>query len=212
MNDLLLTLGIIDIRFNFDIWQMTLAYFGADTNRYSYPYYYDFGTLGGTNDFFTGFPPMDEYPGMIKTAADFTNWKFKSPAELQPDPDPVILQALSNFVQTRFISVAPEPHHAETCNYVMSHDQRPVIDFLPGYENIAIFALDLGSWFKFTPLVGRILSYLAGSTARRLMTSARSRPGGRYLGLRVAGAIACPGTAGPAVPNLLVARAVKVIE
>lgn len=32
---------------------------------------------------------------------------------------------------------------------------------LPRYENIAIFALDSGSWFKFTPLVGRILSDLA---------------------------------------------------
>jgi len=161
VNDLLLTLGLVDIRFNLEIWQMTLAYFAADIAQYTYPYYYDFGTISGTNDSFYGFPPMDEYPGMIKTAADFTNWKFKSPSELQPHPDPVILRALSSFVQTRFIGVAAEPQHAETCNYVMSRDQRPVIDLLPRYENIAIFALDSGSWFKFTPLVGRILSDLA---------------------------------------------------
>jgi len=35
------------------------------------------------------------------------------------------------------------------------------LSMLPRYENIAIFALDSGSWFKFTPLVGRILSDLA---------------------------------------------------
>ena len=179
------------LQLNLSIWQMTLAYFAADTARLDYPLWYEFGgppaqprperrsfphrlhapgaapAVGDAmpHDLFYGFPATDE-PNLIKVSADFTNSVFADPSQCSYTPDPAILQEIGAFLQKRFYGVQPEAQLAKTCLYTMSSDYQMILDQLPGHPNVAIFSGDSGRGFKYTPLFGRILVDLATSGRR----------------------------------------------
>jgi monomeric sarcosine oxidase len=167
------------LQLNLSIWQMTVAYFPADTTRYAYPLWYEFGAAEpGNQGLFYGFPP-DEHPGTIKVSADFTNTIYTSPEQCTYKPDPALLALLQRFLVQRFNGVRATPEHAATCLYTMSSDGQMILDRLPGFASIAIFAGDSGRAFKFTPLFGRILVELAtsGSTDYAIKPFSITRPG-----------------------------------
>jgi glycine/D-amino acid oxidase-like deaminating enzyme len=147
-----------NLQLNLKIWQMTVAYFKADTARYSYPLWYEFGTTAETQ--FYGFP-SEEVPGHIKVSTEFTNDIYTDPSQCTYKPDPQILASLGSFVQQRFNGVQPNATDASTCLYTMSADYEMILDNLPGHRNVAIFTGASGRGFKFTPLCGRILVDLA---------------------------------------------------
>jgi monomeric sarcosine oxidase len=179
---------------NLQIWQMTVAYFQAEVNKFEYPFWYEFGPeqsegkapmlrmtkTGADQDLFYGFPP-DEKPGYIKASADFAfpPNKYTDPDQCTCRPDPEILSRLGRFLQERFNGVSPMPIDHHTCLYTMSRDYQMVLDKLPGHPNVAIFTLDSGRGFKFTPLFGRVLVDLAttGSTGYDISPFSINRPG-----------------------------------
>jgi len=117
---------------------------------------------------FYGFPP-DEKPRHIKASIDFafSNNVYTDPSQCTYKPDQKILSQLGRFLQQRFNGVSRTPTDCNTCLYTFSlADGQMVLDTLPGHPNVAIFTLDSGRGFKFTPLVGRVLVDLAttGST------------------------------------------------
>ena len=168
-----------DLQLNLAIWQMTVAYFPADATRYAYPLWYEFGHIQGDNQgLFYGFPP-DEFPGLIKVSADFTSTVYTSPEQCTYKPDPTLLAMIQAFLAQRFNDVGSAPAHATTCLYTMSSDSQMILDCLPGFANVAIFAGDSGRGFKFTPLFGRILVELAttGTTSYAIAPFSITRPG-----------------------------------
>lgn len=148
-----------------EIWQMTVAYFEADTARYQYPLWYEFGS--SKDRLFYGFPP-DEFPGYIKVSVDFTHDKFSSPDKCTYQPDEKILDKIKTFLQERFRGVQNRPIRVSTCLYTMASDRQRILGLLPGFDSVtgdrgrvAIFTGDSGRGFKFTPLFGRALVELA---------------------------------------------------
>ena len=147
-----------EIQLDLKIWQMTVGYYPANVNAYSYPLWYEFGSTAQTQ--FYGFPP-DEVPGYLKVSTEFTNNIYTDPSKCTYKPDPTLLQAIGQFVQQRFKGVGSQYIDAQTCLYTMSHDGEMILDNLSGYHNVAIFTGASGRGFKFTPLCGRILIDLA---------------------------------------------------
>jgi len=154
-NSVLVPFGL---QLNLTIWQMTVAYFQADTAKFKYPLWYEFGETAETQ--FYGFPP-GEIPGFIKVSTEFTRNKYTDPRQCTYQPDPQILASLGSFVQQRFNGVQPPATYPSTCLYTMSADGEMILDNLPNYPNVAIFTTASGRGFKFTPLCGRILVDLA---------------------------------------------------
>jgi glycine/D-amino acid oxidase-like deaminating enzyme len=165
-------LGPLSRHLDVTIWQMTVAYFKADTARYQYPLWYEFGPT--QEELFYGFPP-DEFPGEIKVSMDFTKDKYCSPGECTYRPNAEILKRIQDFLRQRFKGVKTTPRRVSTCLYTMSPDGERVLGLLPGYQNVSIFTGDSGRGFKFTPLFGRILVELA-TTGRTSTTSSPSHP------------------------------------
>jgi sarcosine oxidase len=200
-NDVLKPFGI---KLDLIIWQMTVAYFRAQTNNFKYPLWYEFGPTVATSKssprmsvtrknwafsatdppqtqrLFYGFP-ADEEPGYIKVSADFneSHDRYLDPSQCTYKPDRIILREIGNFLKKRFKGVSKNPKFATTCLYTMSHDYQMVLDKLPGYPNVAIFTGDSGRGFKFTPLLGRVLVDLAvdGNTYYNIGPFSIGRPG-----------------------------------
>jgi glycine/D-amino acid oxidase-like deaminating enzyme len=186
-NSVLQPLGI---QLNLTIWQMTVAYFQAQVNKFDYPLWYEFGAQSTTTKLssrrsltqrhlappdstpakvqrlFYGFP-ADEKPGYIKVGADFTDNQYSDPCACTHTADPNILSEIGTFLQQRFNGVSPNYTCATSCLYTMSSDFQMVIDKLPGHPNVAIFTGDSGRGFKFTPLIGRVLVGLVTGTPIR---------------------------------------------
>lgn len=153
-------LAAFSIKLKLKIWQMTVAYFGVDP-KLPWPMWYEFGpTVGGQQQLFYGFPPLEQ-PDRIKVSADFSNDIYDDPAECSYRPDPRILEQLSGFVKQRFNGIDPTPCDPSTCLYTMSADSQIILDCLPGFPNVAVLTGESGRAFKYTPLFGRILVELA---------------------------------------------------
>lgn len=164
------------VQLDLHIWQMTVAYFAADTTTYTYPLWYEFGPT--PQQLFYGFPPS-EYPDAIKVSLDSTNNIYTDPSQCTYQPDPNILSSIGNFLQQRFNGVQPTPQNPSTCLYTMSKDGEMILDLIPGFPNAAVFTGGSGRAFKFTPLFGRILVDLAttGKTYYDISPFSINRPG-----------------------------------
>lgn len=147
-----------NLRCDLTIWQMTVPYFRADTRRYRYPIWYEFGPIA--EDFFYGFPP-EHFDGYVKVSVDHTNAFFATPAECTYRPDSATLRRLQDFVGSRFKGVDTTPAAVSTCLYTMSDDYQMILGAIPGFPRAAMFIGDSGRGFKFTPLFGQILAELA---------------------------------------------------
>jgi sarcosine oxidase len=83
-------------------------------------------------------------------------------AEADPDqpgePDPAIVERISNWVRERFPDVDPEPVEAQVCLYTSTPDEQFILE---RRGRIVIGSACSGHGFKFAPAVGRRLAELA---------------------------------------------------
>jgi monomeric sarcosine oxidase len=163
------------------IWQMTVGYFGAATDRYDYPLWYEFGVRPGPDEpplLFYGFP-CDEVPGALKLGADYTYTIHADPDRCSHQPDGQILAEITVFAQSRFHGIDALPFSASACLYTVSPDAQMILDRVPDHPGVAIFAGDSGRGFKFAPLCGRVLVDLVttGETHDGIRPFAIDRPG-----------------------------------
>jgi monomeric sarcosine oxidase len=163
------------------IWQMTVGYFNAATDRYDYPLWYEFGSRPGPEEpqqLFYGFP-CDEIPGAVKLGADYTETIYSDPDQCSYQPDRQILAEIAVFAQSRLHGIESMVASASACLYTMSPDAQMILDLLPDHPGVAIFTGDSGRGFKFTPLLGRILTDLVttGRTNDDIRPFSIGRPG-----------------------------------
>lgn len=123
---------------------------------------------------FYGFPVYGE-PG-VKGAQDVGGREVTAETRtFEPDPDN--LRRLSEFFQAYLPEAYGPPLLTKTCLYTLTPDRDFVIDALPGRPN-ALVAIGAAHDFKFSSLIGRILSDLAldGCTPHDLTPFRFARP------------------------------------
>ena len=76
-------------------------------------------------------------------------------------PDPDYIDYVHGFVQERIPNVAGKPLHAEVCLYTETPDEDFIIGLHPDCPNLVIAGGFSGHGFKFSALVGKILSEIA---------------------------------------------------
>lgn len=158
-NNVLSPLGV---KLDLKIWQMTIGYFEVDSAQYRYPFWYEFGRKQGENtSLFYGFPASEEIEGCVKLSADFTFDYFDDVNSCTRKPCQKILGMIAQNARARFHGINVVPRFTKTCLYSMSPDYGMIVDRLPGYDRVAIFAGESGRGFKFAPILGRILCELA---------------------------------------------------
>ncbi len=94
--------------------------------------------------------------------------------EFDPDVDDHTVAAayialVRRFLQAHIPGLAAAPIDAtETCLYTVAPDERFLVDFLPGRDDVVIASPCSGHGFKFSCLIGRVLADLATSGATNL--------------------------------------------
>jgi sarcosine oxidase len=79
----------------------------------------------------------------------------------EPGPvDPKVMDHLSTWVGEHYPAAGPEPHHAETCMYTNTSDERFILE---RHGRIVVGSACSGHGFKFAPLIGERLARLASS-------------------------------------------------
>ncbi|MCE7737294.1 MAG: N-methyl-L-tryptophan oxidase [Candidatus Heimdallarchaeota archaeon] len=154
-------LGLFDkkIQLNIDIWKLTIAYWKVK-NRTAYkpPSFPVF--INWAEDHFYGFP-IFEREDFIKVGPHF---KFETIDNIETkniEPNAEVAELLTNYIQTRFREIDADPIDLQSCLYTMTEDENFIVDFHPNYSKIIIGAGFSGHGFKFTPLIGKMLSQMA---------------------------------------------------
>ncbi|ATB43161.1 hypothetical protein CYFUS_008641 [Cystobacter fuscus] len=171
-------LSSLSVKLNLEIWTMTYAYYGVDQYSYDYPLWFYFGTPDGDDGgTYYGLPPLLT-PGKIKVGTDFTFQKSALPPTSPPQPDPRMLSYLDKFMLAHVNGLQSTAMNAVGCLYTMTPDTNFVVDLVPGHDNIVLFTGDTGQAFKFTPILGKILSELAlsGTTQFNIAPFSIHRP------------------------------------
>jgi monomeric sarcosine oxidase len=174
-------LSNFSLQLNLEIWTMTYAYYDVESGNDRFPLWFYFGDAkedDGSTETYFGFPTLLT-PGKIKVGADFTFHKSSAPPDAPPQPDQRILRRLDKFMLAHFNGLKSTSTEAVGCLYTMTPDVNFVIDLVPGHENIALFTGDTGQAFKFTPILGKILSELAlsGTTQYNIQPFSIGRDG-----------------------------------
>ena len=172
-------LGHLSLQLALETWQVTYAYYRVEDTRCEYPMWFFFGEpRNADKNLYYGLPPVTT-PGRIKAGADFTERVEASPAGCDFSPDPKLLELTGNFLRQSFAQVDPEPLDPQACIYTMTPDHNFVLDQIPGHDNIVLFTGGTGQAFKYTPLLGKILSQLAlaGKTEYNIADFSIHRPG-----------------------------------
>jgi sarcosine oxidase len=78
--------------------------------------------------------------------------------DTEAEPDPAIVERISEWVRARFPGVDPEPVEAQTCLYTTTADEQFVLE---RRGRVVVGSACSGHGFKFAPAVGRRLAGLA---------------------------------------------------
>ncbi len=85
-----------------------------------------------------------------------------SPAEIDYAPDASNLEALRPFLRAHIPGIADAPaRESRICLYTQTPDEHFIVDVHPGHKHIAIGAGFSGHGFKFSTMIGKMLSDLA---------------------------------------------------
>jgi sarcosine oxidase len=90
-------------------------------------------------------------------------WHRSGPEAEANQPGPVdrkVIDHLSAWVEEHYPQANPEPHHAETCMYTNTSDERFILE---RHGHIVVGSACSGHGFKFAPLIGERLAQLADS-------------------------------------------------
>lgn len=147
------------IQLNIEIWKLTIAYWKVKNNEdYMPPNFPVF--INWAKEHFYGFP-IFERENYVKIGPHF---KFETIDDIENkniEPNPEVTKLLTKYVQNRFKKIDASPIDVQSCLYTMTEDENFIIDFHPNYSNIIIGAGFSGHGFKFTPLIGKMLSQMA---------------------------------------------------
>jgi monomeric sarcosine oxidase len=144
---------------NVDIWKLTIAYWKVlNKENYTPPYFPIFINWG--KDHYYGFP-ISERSEYIKIGPHFEVETITDIENKTTDPNPIVTKQLEEYVKNRFNEIEPIAVDSQSCLYTMTDDENFVIDFHPRYSNVIIAAGFSGHGFKFTPLIGKMISQLA---------------------------------------------------
>jgi len=83
-----------------------------------------------------------------------------APGELQQDVSAEEIDEILVIART-YLDLEPVFDSASVCMYTNTPDENFIIDFHPGYRNILIASPCSGHGFKFSPVIGQLLSELA---------------------------------------------------
>jgi len=124
---------------------------------------------------FYGFPIFGE-PDAVKITQD-CGGKVVDADTRGFEEDPDITARVRGFIERYLPGAQGDLHLVKTCLYTLTPDRDFLLDTLPGYPNVSV-AVGAGHAFKFTCVLGRILSDLAldGATRSGIADFAIDRP------------------------------------
>ncbi len=127
------------------------------------------------NPCFYGVPVYGEMNG-VKVAQDLGG-DVVTPQTRTFVPNAATLARVEAFMRRTLPTITGAPVAIKTCMYTMPPDRDFIVDTLPDYPQVAI-AVGAGHAFKFSSIIGRILSELAldGTTPRNIAPFAIDRP------------------------------------
>lgn len=154
------TLGLIDdkIQLDVEVWKMTIAYWKVlDPKNYTPPNFPIF--INWQTKHYYGFP-ISERRDYIKIGPHFKSEIIENVENKDTEPNHNVADLLTNYVDSRFKNIEPTPIDLQSCLYTMTTDENFIIDFHPNNSSIIIGAGFSGHGFKFTPLVGKMISQM----------------------------------------------------
>ena len=110
----------------------------------------------GPGEFFYGFPDLGEG---IKIGFHHAGRQIRA-EELRQDADPAEIRAIED-IAARYLDIEPVFRDSSVCMYTNTPDEHFIIDTYPGCEKILIASPCSGHGFKFSSLIGKILSEMA---------------------------------------------------
>jgi sarcosine oxidase len=169
-NRLLTPLGT---RLPLTITQEQVTYFEAAHPEQFAPERFPIWIWGDEPNFY-GFPVFGEERA-VKASEDMAGREVTLESR-SFEPDQEIVDRVGGFLQTHLPEAYGPVLYSKTCIYTLTPDRDFVIDALPEYPQI-LLALGAGHGFKFSGLIGRILSDLAvdGKTDYEIGAFAMSR-------------------------------------
>lgn len=103
--------------------------------------------------------PSNEYPGLMKVC--YHMGSETEPDERDKQKDRGDIDILTRYITRCLPGLVPVPAVVESCMYTVTPDHHFILDCHPTYSNIIIGAGFSGHGFKFSPVVGKVLSQLA---------------------------------------------------
>lgn len=115
---------------------------------------------------FYGFPSLEGHA--LKVAEHSGGLKVTHPLKLDQNLNQNEFLKVKNFVQQYFIGCGPELLSYKTCFYTMTPDENFILDLHPKYKNVSFAAGFSGHGFKFSSVIGEILSHFATTGSTKL--------------------------------------------
>lgn len=147
----------ININLDITVWKLSYGYYQVkDISTYeNFPIF-----ICMENKIFYGFP-INERSNSMKIGPHYTIETFEDADQRDFNPNPKLINQVNQFVKNRFLGIDDTPIETDTCLYTMTETEDFILDTLPSDKRIIIAGGFSGHGFKFTPLIGKIVSQLA---------------------------------------------------
>ena len=124
--------------------------------------------VGKDDMIFYGFPAMNPWGLKVAEHTTYTDSEVIDPYLLNNELTDSDRQSVDTFVDEFFPKFQAKLSRHTTCMYTMTPDEHFVVDFHPNYSSVVLAAGFSGHGFKFSSVIGEILSDLAieGTTSQ----------------------------------------------
>ena len=154
-------LAHLDLAADFDIWQMSSAYFRRSDPCARLPTWFVFQNPSDSALFY-GFPEVDwAHPGYVRVATDFPDAVLTDPGQRSFVPSPRSLGLDSQWVADHMVGLDPTPRFTSTCLIALATDptKELLLDYTPawGSPRTNIVTYTAGWAAKFIPILGDMI-------------------------------------------------------
>ncbi len=129
-------------------------------------FFFEERSLEGPNDFFYGFPELDEHG--LKVAEHSGGEPIRDPLTDPRQRDPAQANRVAKFVARRLPTQARQFTRHSVCFYTMTPDHHFLVDRHPQWPQVCFAAGLSGHGFKFAPALGEALADLCEQGATEL--------------------------------------------
>ncbi|RMG38735.1 MAG: N-methyl-L-tryptophan oxidase [Methanobacteriota archaeon] len=151
-------LSKLEMKADVSVWGLTYAFWKTMTHDINYKTMPIF--IHWDSEIHYGFPEFEK-EGFIKVATHISPVIPEiDPNEAQKSLHQEQLFSTAKFIQKRMNGISPIPSGSTNCRYTMTRNENFILGKLPHHENAIVAAGFSGHGFKFTPLVGKLLSEL----------------------------------------------------